>query len=111
MYESVTDCHPPLTIRKEKQKMRFVPIGLYDDDDRGLYYMGPSDYSDKNYDGIELRKDRKGMPVVISRSRKTAPMMWKVSYGFSQIFFRTFDEAVEFCSSRGMELVKGQVDK
>ena len=92
--------------------MKLKPIGIYDEDEDGdvLCFMKASDYSNRDYEGIQLRKTKKGMPVVISRSRKTAPLEWKVSFGFSQIFFRTFDEAVEFCNSRGMDKVKGQVE-
>ena len=85
-----------------------IPIGIYDEDGDALCLMKASDFSDRNYEGIQLRKTKEGMPVIISQSRKTAPLMWKVSYGFSQIFFRTFDEAIEFCGSRGMDMVKGK---
>jgi len=88
--------------------MKMIPIGIYDEDGDALCLMKASDFSDRNYEGIQLRKTKEGMPVIISQSRKTAPLMWKVSYGFSQIFFRTFDEAIEFCGSRGMDMVKGQ---
>ena len=91
--------------------MRLKAIGIYDEKRDALRFMKASDYSDRDYDGIQLRKWKDNMPVLISRSKKTAPLMWRVSYGFSQIFFRTFEEAVEFCSSRGMEMVKGQVEK
>lgn len=88
--------------------MKMIPIGIYDEDGDALCLMKASDFSDRNYEGIQLRKTKQGMPVIISQSRKTAPLMWKVSYGFSQIFFRTFDEAIEFCGSRGMDMVKDQ---
>ena len=90
--------------------MKMIPIGIYDEDGDALCLMKASDFSDRNYEGIQLRKTKEGMPVIISQSRKTAPLMWKVSYGFSQIFFRTFDEAIEFCSSRGMDMVKGKTE-
>lgn len=90
--------------------MKLKAIGIYEDDKDSLRFMNASDFSDKNYEGIQLRQFRKGMPVIISKSRKTTPLEWKVSYGFSQIFFRTFDEAIEFCDSKGMEIVKGQVE-
>ena len=88
--------------------MKLKPIGIYDEDGDLLCFMKASDYSDKNYVGIQVRETEKGMPVIISLSRKTAPLMWKVAYGFSQIYFRSFAEAVEFCTSRGMDIVKGQ---
>ena len=91
--------------------MNLIPMGFYSEDGDVLCLMKASDYSDSNYDGIQLRKSRDGMPVIISRSKKTAPLMWKVAYGFSTIFFRTFEEAVGFCSSRGMEIVKRSQDR
>ena len=90
--------------------MKLRPIGLYDEDGNGPYCMDPSDFSDRSYDGIQLRKARNGMPVIIMQSKRTAPLMWKVVYGFSEVYFRSFAEAVEFCNSRGMEIMKGEVD-
>ena len=88
--------------------MKLVPIGIYDEDSDALCLMKASDFSDRNHEGIQVRRTKEGEPVIISKSRKTAPLEWKVSYGFSQIFFRTFEEAVNFCGSRGMDLVKGK---
>ena len=48
--------------------------------------------------------------MIIMESKRTDPLRWKVVYGFSQVFFRSFAEAVEFCNSRGFQLVKDQVD-
>ena len=53
---------------------------------------------------------RESNPVIILHSKHTAPLMWKVVCGFSQMYFRSFSEAVEFCNSRGFQLVKAQVE-
>ena len=104
---TVIDLHPQT--RKEKNIMKLIPIGVSPDvDARRL--MRAEDFSDRRYDGIELRTDRQKNPVVIMHSKETDPLRWKVVYGFSQVFFRSFAEAVEFCNSRGFQLVKDQVD-
>ena len=87
--------------------MRFIPIGIADGKSMDEF-LRPSDYSDKHYDGIQLRKAPNDNMVLIMRSKETTPMDWKVVYGFSSVFFRTFEEAVEFCRNRRMSLVKGE---
>ncbi len=85
------------------------PYGMYTENGNAAPPVRASDYSDGRYDGVCCGVDRSRSPVVIMRSRRTDPLRWKVMYGFSQIFFRTFEDAVEFCSSRGFQLVKDQV--
>ncbi len=86
--------------------MRFIPIGIADSKHMDAF-MNPADFSDRHYDGVQLRKTPANNMVLIMRSRETSPMDWKVVYGFSSVFFRTFEEAAAFCQSRGMTLVKG----
>ena len=90
--------------------MKFKPIGIFKDADTRMPRPKVSDYSSDAYDAVELRSDRKENPVIIMHSKRTAPLTWKVVYGFSTIFFRSFAEAVEFCNSHGFELVKEQVE-
>ena len=87
--------------------MKFIPIGIADSKCMDAF-LNPSDYSDRYYDGIQIRKTPKNSLVLIMRSKETAPMDWKVVYGFSSVFFHTFEEAAEFCSRRGMTPVKGK---
>lgn len=85
--------------------MRFIPIGIADS--RCMDgFLNPSDYSDRFYDDIQIRKSPKNNLVLIMRSKETSPMDWKVVYGFSSVFFHTFEEAADFCSRRGMKAVK-----
>ena len=88
--------------------MKLIPIGVYTEDGEHPMTMRASDYSDKLYDGVQLRRTEKGDPVIIMHCRRDDPMRWKVVYGFSTIFFRSFAEAVEFCNSRGMEIIREQ---
>ncbi len=90
--------------------MKLTPFGIVKDADPKAHRMRASDFSNDRYDGVELRSDRKQNPVVIMRSRQTDPLNWKVVYGFSQVFFRTFAEAVEFCNSRSFQLIKEQME-
>ena len=89
--------------------MKFIPIGIIDTENKIPVYMRASDFGNDRYEGIEIRADKKNAPVIVMRSKGEAPLPWKVAYGFSQIYFRTFAEAIEFCNSRGFKLVKEQV--
>ena len=91
--------------------MKFKPFSLYSEDTAVHGFMKATDFSDKAYDGVEMRCTDKGLPVVIMHSKETAPLMWKVVYGFSQVYFRSFAEAVDFCNSRGMKIMKEQVNR
>ena len=90
--------------------MKFTPIGIYRDSKDKMPHMKASDYSTAAYDAVELRSGKKQTPVIIMHSKRTTPLMWKVVYGFSEVFFRSFAEAVEFCNSRGFKIVKEQVE-
>lgn len=89
--------------------MKLTPIGICEDADNKPR-MKASDFSTPLYDAVELRADRKENPVIIMHCKRTDPLRWKVIYGFSQVFFRTFAEAVEFCNTRGFRLMKEQVE-
>lgn len=89
--------------------MKFKPVGIFSEQKNASRMMNASDFSNDRYEGVQLRSTDKGIPVIIMQSRQTAPLMWKVTYGFSQVFFRTFAEAVDFCNSRGMAIMKEQV--
>ena len=89
--------------------MRSRPFGIPKSADGKSPDFKASDFSDKHYDGVEVRSDRDKKPVVIMRCKRNEPLLWKVVYGFSQIYFRSFAEAVEFCNTRGFKLVKDQV--
>ena len=90
--------------------MKLKPIGIYKNADARMPGMRAKDYSTDSYDAVELRTDRRKNPVVIMHSKRTAPLTWKVVYGFSEIFFRSFAEAVAFCNTHGFEMVKEQVE-
>jgi len=86
--------------------MNFIPIGIIPNAD-AMPVLKASDFSDKNYDGVQLRKGQKDSIVLIMHSRKTSPMEWKVVYGFSQVFFHSFEEAVAYCERCGMKPADG----
>lgn len=88
--------------------MKLIPIGVGGNVD-GRKLLKAENYGNSLYDGIQLREDSEKKPVIIMRSRKESPFMWKVVYGFSQVFFRSFSEAVDFCNSRGFRQVKKQI--
>jgi len=87
--------------------VKYIPIGIADNKCVNAF-MRPSDYSDKTYDGIQLRKTKNDRMVLIMHSKKATPMEWKVVYGCSAVFFKSFKEAVAFCNEHGMNLVKGE---
>ncbi|MCF0137553.1 MAG: hypothetical protein HUJ66_04220 [Oscillospiraceae bacterium] len=88
--------------------MIFKPMGIYVDEPEHYPTMNAADFSDRNYTGRHIARQRDGKPVFIMQSKHTTPLMWKVVYGFSTVFFRSFADAVEFCNSRGMELMLEQ---
>lgn len=90
--------------------MNLKPIGIYRGEDPQMPGMRAGDFKTPTYDAVKMHTDRKPNPVIIMHSRQTAPLMWKVVFGFSTIFFRSFAEAVEFCNTHGFELVKKQVE-
>ena len=90
--------------------MKLTPIGIYRDADTKMPRLRATDFSDDVYDAVELRADSRENPVIIMHSKRTAPLTWKVVYGFSTVFFRSFAEAVEFCNTRGFQLMKEQVE-
>ena len=90
--------------------MRFRPLGICKDADSKALRVRASDYSNEFYAGVEIRSDKNRDPVIIMRSKRDNSLPWKVVYGFSQIFFRSFADAVEFCNSRGFKLMKEQVE-
>ena len=90
--------------------MKLRAFGICKEACRKALHMKAADFSDAMYDGVEMRTDKKENPVVIMRCRRDDPLSWKVVYGFSQVYFRSFAEAVEFCNTRGFELMKEQVN-
>ena len=88
--------------------MKFAMIGICGGSGDALCFTKASDYSDRKYEGVQLRRTKAGQPVIISQCRKDAPLRWKVTYGCSTVFFRTFDEAVGFCRGRGTDFVDGK---
>lgn len=91
--------------------MKFKPIGIAPVKGKLPSGMKASDFSDRLYDGVQLRSTDKGLPVIIMHCKRDDPMRWKVVYGFSTVFFDSFQAAVDFCNSRGMEIMKEQAER
>ncbi len=88
--------------------MKMRPIGMTGSNVNPCRFGKASDFSNNAYDGVQMFEGRNNTPVIVMKSKTTAPLMWKVVYGFSQIFFRSFEEAIAFCESRGMQMIKEQ---
>ena len=56
------------------------------------------DYSHGKYECKQLMRTRKGLPVAVFHH--TELDIWKVQYGFSAVFFGTYDDAIQFCRKR-----------
>lgn len=97
-------------MKERRIEMKLIPVGIARDGSTIPLRMRAEDYGDRMYDGVQLRSDGKKNPVVILHCKRNDPLRWKVVYGFSQVFFRSFADAVKFCNSRGFQLVKEQVD-
>ena len=59
-------------------------------------------FSGKGYKCEMLLQNRKGEPVAISQHKDTG--IWRVSFGFSTVFFATYDEALAYCKGRFFDL-------
>ena len=57
-----------------------------------------ANYSHGDYECRFVMQTMKGQPVAILQN--TANDVWKVQYGFSSVFFGTYDEAMQFCRER-----------
>lgn len=57
-----------------------------------------ANYSHRDYECRFLMQTTKGQPVAIFQN--TVNDVWKVQYGFSSVFFGTYDEAMQFCRER-----------
>ena len=91
--------------------MKFKPIGIVPEKGKMPYGMKASDFNNDLYDGVQLRSTDRGLPVVIMHCKRDDPMRWKVIYGFSTVFFDSFQSAVDFCNSAGMKIMKEQVGR
>lgn len=56
------------------------------------------DYSHGKYECKQLMRTQKGLPVAVFHN--TELDIWKVQYGFSTVFFGSYDEAIQFCNKR-----------
>lgn len=63
------------------------------DADRELFSHG-------DYDCQRLFKTKEGQIAALLQNRKGTCMPWKVVYGFSEVMFKTQQEAMDFCSQR-----------
>ncbi len=85
---------------------RFIPIGMVVRNTADLLkMMRADDFSDDKYEGVQLRSGKYDDIVMIMHSNKPSPRPWRVSYGFSTVFFNTLEEAVAFCEEHGMKLI------
>lgn len=75
------------------RKLFYGATPKFTDSDRRYFDRG--DYSCK-----ALLQDNKGRPVVVSQSKHDDFPIWKVEYGFSCIFFGTYEEAMAYCKGR-----------
>lgn len=90
--------------------MKYTAIGVPKEaNEEMLRGMNPDNFSTKTHKAVSLGTDRNDNIVTIMHSRETKPMSWKVVYGMSQIYFKSFADAMDFCQSRGMEIMKGQM--
>ena len=51
-----------------------------------------------------LLQKTNGMPVAASQSNDPEYPFWRVDYGFSSLFFKTYGEAMAYCKDRFVDL-------
>lgn len=61
-------------------------------------------FSRNGYRCDTLLQNRKGMPVIISRSTDQGPVIWKVEHDFSCVLFGSREEAMAYCEGRFLDL-------
>ena len=82
-------------------------IGMMDAESEITKQSSPSDFSDDYYDGMSLYRRKDMKPVVLFMSKNAEPARWKVVYGASEFYFRSYAEASNFCQMRGYIFMKG----
>ena len=78
---------------KMTRKIIYGAAPKFSESDRRYFDRG-------NYCCKALLQDRKGRPVVISQNKDKDFPIWKVEFGFSSIFFGTYEEAIAYCRGR-----------
>ena len=79
--------------------MKFTPI--YNKKHR-FAVSDRASFSTDDYTCMFILQTMKGQPVAIFHN--TEMDIWKVQYGFSTVFFGTYDEAMQFCRKRFCEI-------
>lgn len=51
-----------------------------------------------------LLQKQDGKPVAVSQCKDDEHPFWRVDYGFSSLFFKTYDEAMAYCKGRFVDL-------
>lgn len=65
----------------------------------------PADFDNDRLKCIGMLKTPKNKTAAVMKSRFDIPEHWYVIYGTSRLCFTDFDEAVDYCLSRGFKLV------
>lgn len=78
---------------KMTRKIIYGAAPKFSESDRRYFDRG-------NYSCKVLLRDRKGRPVVISQNKDEDLPIWKVEFGFSSIFFGTYEETIAYCRGR-----------
>jgi len=87
----VDEAHPQGGLMKYRFSYEKEP--RLTDVDRELFSHG-------DYDCQRLFRAKEGQVAALLQNRKCACMPWKVVYGFSEVMFKTQQEAMDFCSQR-----------
>lgn len=57
----------------------------------------PKDYSTQKYDCVRIYNTHRGELAFLMRSKNLYPQCWMVNYGWSNLVFMSYQEAVNFC--------------
>ena len=75
------------------RKLFYGAVPKFAESDKAYFDRG-------NYRCRALMQDNMGRPVVVSQSKDEDLPIWKVEFGFSCIFFGTYEEAIAYCRGR-----------
>lgn len=77
--------------------------------EKPVWRLKASDFNTRSYEGKFVLMADDGAPVIMLRSKTVSPVMWSLKKGSFQLFFRTYEEVLNYCENHHYSFVsKGQ---
>ena len=62
--------------------------------------MNADDFTDDKHTGRVLMRHPSGMVAVLMQRKELVPYPWRIAYGFTELYFKTRKEALDYCHER-----------